>query len=67
MTTTVEIKDIEAALIKYRAMQGNNAKTLSDFVSFLSFPTIERESFLQSLTLSPVVCDTIIRAQYVIR
>lgn len=65
ITTAIEITNIDVAIGKYRALPGNTAKTIPDFVEFLSTPSAERELLVQSLTLTPTIADGVIRQQYV--
>jgi hypothetical protein len=59
-----EMKDVSDAFLKFRLLSGNEIKTMNDFYSFLTIPSVERDNFLSDCNLSPVLNGNIVRQKF---
>ena len=59
-----EMKDVSDAFLKFRLLAGNEIKTMNDFYSFLTIPSVERDNFLSDCNLSPVLNGNIVRQKF---
>lgn len=59
-----EMKNVSDAFLKFRLLSGNEIKTMNDFYSFLTMPSVERDKFLSDCNLSPVLNGNIVRQKF---
>lgn len=59
-----EMKNVSDAFLKFRLLSGNEIKTMNDFYSFLTIPSVERDNFLSYCNLSPVLNGNIVRQKF---
>ncbi|WP_417008621.1 hypothetical protein [Bacteroides congonensis] len=59
-----EMKNVSDAFSKFRLLSGNEIKTMNDFYSFLTMPSVERDKFLSDCNLSPVLNGNIVRQKF---
>lgn len=58
------MKNVSDAFLKFVSLPGNEVKTMRDFYSFLTVPSVERDKFLSGCNLSPVMNANVIRQQF---
>ena len=64
-TTAIQSNDIEKILIPFQKYTGNESATFDDLFNFLTFPSGEREEFLQNhCTCNYLVQDSIVSPNY---
>lgn len=59
-----EMMNVSDAFSKFRLLPGNEIKTMSEFYSFLTMPSVERDQFLSDCNLSPVLNGNIVRQKF---
>lgn len=59
-----EMKNVSDAFSKFRLLSGNEIKTMNDFYSFLTMPSVERDKFLSDCNLSPILNGNIVRQKF---
>lgn len=59
-----EMMNVSDAFSKFRFLPGNEIKTMNDFYSFLTQPSVERDNFLSDCNLSPVLNGNIVRQKF---
>jgi hypothetical protein len=59
-----EMENVSDAFSKFRSLPGNEIKTMNDFYSFLTMPSVERDKFLSDCNLSPVLNGNIVRQKF---
>lgn len=59
-----EMENVSDAFLKFRLLSGNEIKTMNDFYSFLTMPSVERDKFLSDCNLSPVLNGNIVRQKF---
>lgn len=59
-----EMKNVSDAFLKFASLPGNEAKTMHDFYSFLTVPSVERDKLLSDCNLSLVMDANVIRQQF---
>lgn len=56
-----EMMNVSDAFSKFRLLPGNEIKTMGEFYTFLTMPSVERAQFLSDCNLSPVLNGNIVR------
>lgn len=59
-----EMMNVSDSFFKFRQLPGNEIKTMNDFYSFLTIPSVERDNFLLGCNLSPVLNGNIVRQKF---
>lgn len=59
-----EMTNVSDAFLKFRLLPGNEIKTMNDFYSFLTMPSVERDNFLSDCNLSTVLNGNIVRQKF---
>lgn len=59
-----EMNNVSDAFLKFRLLSGNEIKTMNDFYSFLTTPSVERDKFLSDCNLSLVLNGNIVRQKF---
>lgn len=59
-----EIKNASEALLKFQSIPGNGDKTMEDFYSLMTSPSLERTSLLNGLNVVVVTSGNIVRTQF---
>lgn len=59
-----EMMNVSDAFFKFRLLPGNEIKTMNDFYSFLTTPSVERDNFLSDCDLSPILNGNIVRQKF---
>ena len=68
ITTALQSDDIDKMLISYQNYTGNQSVTLDDLFEFLTFPSVNREEFLQTFcTCNYQVKNQIVSPNYLIK
>ena len=68
ITTALQSKDIDKMLISYQNHTGNQSATLEDLFEFLTFPSSDREEFLQTFcTCNYQVQNQIVSLNYLVK
>lgn len=62
--TAPETMDINALFEFYRTLPNNESFTLDEFYSFLTTPSVARDSFFLTVQLSPIISGDVVRQQY---
>lgn len=59
-----EMENVSDAFFKFRLLPSNEFKTINDFYSFLTTPSVERDKYLSDCKPSPIINGNIVRQQF---